>query len=71
MKQATQFFTTYDLNLSTTLRCLGFAIEKIERKGNKGLFFFKESPQLFQTIDDYFKEKILEISEPNGFSKDS
>ncbi len=59
MKQSNQFFTTYDLNLSSTLLSLGFQIEKIERKGNRGLFFFQESPELNQKIDEYFKDHIL------------
>ena len=59
MKQSNQFFTTYDLNLSSTLLSLGFQIEKIERKCNRGLFFFQESPELNQKIDEYFKDQIL------------
>jgi len=59
MKKTTQFFTTYDLNLSATLHSLGCQIEKIERKGNKGLFYFEDSLDLSNYLNDYFKEKIL------------
>lgn len=57
MKQ--NFFTTYDLNLSCTLHALGFPIEKIERKGNRGLFCFEQSNELLEQVDNYFKEQIM------------
>jgi hypothetical protein len=59
MNHSTKHFTTYDLNLATTLHSLGCQIEKIERKGNKGLFYFKESQFLDNYLDDYFKDRTL------------
>lgn len=58
MRQESSYFTTYDLNLSCTLHALGFSIEKIDRRGNRGLFFFKESNELLAQVDNYFKEQI-------------
>jgi hypothetical protein len=58
MKPQPSYFTTYDLNLSCTLHALGFSIDKIERKANRGLFFFKESSELLAQVDNYFKEQV-------------
>ena len=53
------YFTTYDLNLSTTLVALGFTLEKISKKGQaRGLFCFKKHPELLPTIDRYYKNQL-------------
>lgn len=58
MKPTEQFFTTYDLNLSATLLSLGFKLEKIERKGSRGLFYFQRRTDLLEKIDSYFKDEL-------------
>jgi hypothetical protein len=66
MKPKSSYFTTYDLNLSCALHALGFPIEKIERKSNRGLFFFEQSAQLTDQVENYFKEQITLT--PQAFS---
>ena len=53
------YFTTYDLNLSTALVASGFSLEKISKQGqSRGLFCFKKHPDLIPTIDRYYKDQL-------------
>lgn len=51
---------TPDVNLATTLLCLGFAIEGIDNSDSRKVqFYFKESDQLNQAINMYWKGQLM------------
>lgn len=46
-----KLFNTQDIVLAATLKEAGFKLDKIEKTGNKGTFFFDEVPD--DLIEDY------------------
>jgi hypothetical protein len=59
MTDQTNFFTTYDLNLSAVLVAKGCRLEKTERQSNgKALFYFTEGKKLSSVVDLYWKDEI-------------
>jgi hypothetical protein len=56
--------TTQDIVLSAALKCLGYKITRIEKDGNKGIFYFEEIPE--QVITDYHLGRTL--VEPGEFN---
>jgi hypothetical protein len=44
-------FSTSDIVLAATLRCLGYSLTEIQKTGNKGSFFFENVPT--EIIDDF------------------
>ncbi len=60
------FFKTNDFLLATTLLCLGFTIERLDRTNfNKVAFIFKRSEELENTVQAFWNNQ-LEIN-PRAF----
>ena len=59
MNQDEDFFTTFDLNVSSVLVALGHQLDHIERnQKGRTLFFFKASPQIKKIVQNYWKQEI-------------
>lgn len=49
--------STSDIVLAATLKINGFALDRIDRDGNKGIFVFQEVDQ--EIVDDFDLGKVL------------
>lgn len=59
MKTNSDYYSTSDLNLSSTLVALGFSPDSVERSNrNKVCFLFKPSEPLSKTIESYWNDSL-------------
>lgn len=52
------YFETTDLSLSTTLVCLGFQIDYLDKSEQKVKFIFKSSPELNKAVQAFWTAEL-------------
>ena len=53
-----QSYSTNDLNLATALKEAGMSLLRIENLSGRGVFIFKDTPQLRETVTRYFNGSL-------------
>lgn len=48
------FYSTNDLNLAAALKESGVPLLRVENRSGRGIFIFRDSPKLRETITKYF-----------------
>lgn len=64
MEQTSKEFSTQDIVLAASLKIKGFSLDRIEKVGNKGTFYFQNVDE--NTLNEYDLGKML--VEPVAFN---
>ncbi len=61
LQTATRLFETSDLNLSSFLRCRGFAIVDITQQNTRAVFGFADSAELRRAVLEYANDGAVPV----------